>query len=143
MTLKLPQGYETRIGEGGTSLSSGQKQRIGLARAVYGNPFLVVLDEPDANLDADGERALTQTIAKLRAAGCIPIVVSHRATALATLDMALLLFNGRMVAFGPRERVFDLIAKSTGAGSPGMAVQRQPIVGSATQTPPLVLHAAG
>jgi ATP-binding cassette, subfamily C, bacterial PrsD len=116
MALRLPNGYATRIGEGGASLSSGQRQRIGLARAVYGNPFLVVLDEPDANLDAEGEKALCETIARLRAAGSIPVVVSHRPAALAALNMALLLYNGRTVAFGTREQILDLIAKTAAAG---------------------------
>jgi ATP-binding cassette subfamily C protein PrsD len=140
MTLGLPNGYATRIGEGGASLSSGQRQRIGLARAVYGNPFLVVLDEPDANLDAEGERALCQTIARLCAAGSIPVVVSHRTAALAQLNMALLLYNGRTVAFGAREQVFDLIAKSKAAGG-----QRKSPVATpwTSQTPSRVLHAAG
>ncbi len=142
MTLRLADGYATRIGEGGTVLSSGQRQRIGLARAVYGNPFLVVLDEPDANLDAEGERALTQTIAQLRATGRIPIVVSHRTTALAALNMALVLSNGKMIAFGPRQQVFDLVARSAAAGSLGSAERKGPVAATG-QTPSRVLHAAG
>ncbi len=143
LALRLPHGYATRIGEGGASLSSGQRQRIGLARAVYGNPFLVVLDEPDANLDAEGERALCLTIAKLRTTGCIPVVVSHRTTALASLNMALLMYNGRAVAFGAREQIFDLIARST-TTAPPRSPRREPVVASSTgQTPPRVLHAAG
>jgi PrtD family type I secretion system ABC transporter len=119
MILRLPNGYATQIGEGGTSLSSGQRQRIGLARAVFGDPFLVVLDEPDANLDAEGEKALTRTIAALRTAGRIPIVVSHRANVLSALNMAMLLYDGRMIAFGTREQVFEQVARS--------AAQRVPV----------------
>jgi len=142
MTLRLPHGYATRVGEGGAELSSGQRQRIGLARAVYGNPFLVVLDEPDANLDTEGERALAQTLAKLRTMGCIPVVVSHRTTALASLNMALLLYGGKSIAFGTREQVFDLISRSTAAGSP--VPQRQSVPASTFgQTSSRVLHVAG
>src|SRR5712671_7327645 len=114
MILRLPNGYETEIGEGGASLSSGQRQRIGLARAVFGAPFLVVLDEPDANLDVDGEKALTRTILTLRAARKIPIVISHRANVLAALNMALVIYAGRMIAFGARDKVFEQMARSAG-----------------------------
>jgi ATP-binding cassette, subfamily C, bacterial PrsD len=104
--LRLPEGYATRIGEGGMSLSAGQRQRIGLARAVFGDPFLVVLDEPNANLDAEGEQALTRAIQALRAARSIVIVISHRPSALAALDMALVLYDGKAIAFGRRDEVF-------------------------------------
>jgi ATP-binding cassette subfamily C protein PrsD len=114
MILRLPNGYETEIGEGGASLSSGQRQRVGLARAVFGAPFLVVLDEPDANLDLDGEKALTRTILTLRNAGKIPIVISHRANVLAALNMAVVIYAGRMIAFGHRHQVFEQMARSVG-----------------------------
>ncbi len=110
MIVRLPDGYSTRIGEGGMSLSAGQRQRLGLARAVFGDPFLVVLDEPNANLDADGEAALTRAIERLRNDGCIVIVVSHRASALSALDMASVMYDGRMIAFGPREEIFARVA---------------------------------
>jgi ATP-binding cassette, subfamily C, bacterial PrsD len=113
MILHLPHGYATRIGEGGMSLSAGQRQRIGLARAVFANPFLVVLDEPNANLDAEGENALTKAIEVLRGAACIVIVVSHRPSALAALNMAMVLYEGQAIAFGPREEVFARIARSS------------------------------
>ncbi len=106
MIVRLADGYATRIGEGGMSLSAGQRQRIGLARAVFGGPFLVVLDEPNANLDAEGEAALTRAIETLRNDGCIVIVVSHRASSLAALNMASVMYDGRMIAFGPREEIF-------------------------------------
>jgi ATP-binding cassette, subfamily C, bacterial PrsD len=111
MILRLPEGYSTRIGEGGTALSAGQRQRIGLARSIYGNPFLIVLDEPNANLDAEGEIALTAAVQALRAKGCIVIVVSHRTSSLAALNMAMVLYEGRAVAFGPREDVFARVAR--------------------------------
>jgi ATP-binding cassette, subfamily C, type I secretion system permease/ATPase len=110
MIVRLPDGYSTRIGEGGMSLSAGQRQRLGLARAMFGDPFLVVLDEPNANLDSDGEAALTRAIERLRNDGCIVIVVSHRASALSALDMASVMYDGRMIAFGPREEIFARVA---------------------------------
>jgi ABC-type protease/lipase transport system fused ATPase/permease subunit len=119
--LRLPQGYATRIGQGGMSLSAGQRQRIGLARAVFGDPFLVVLDEPNANLDADGENALGHAIQTLRRNGSIVIVISHRPSALAVLDMAMVLYEGRAIAFGPREQIFARIR--TEAGRPAPAAQ--------------------
>jgi ATP-binding cassette subfamily C protein PrsD len=123
MILRLPNGYSTRIGEGGMSLSAGQRQRIGLARAVFGDPFLIVLDEPNANLDADGENALSKAIETLRGGHRIVVVVSHRPSALASLNMALVLYEGRTIAFGPREETFANVARaavhraSTGSAS--------------------------
>jgi ATP-binding cassette, subfamily C, bacterial PrsD len=113
MILRLPEGYATRIGERGTALSGGQRQRVGLARAVFGNPFLIVLDEPNANLDADGENGLVRAIETLRQRGSIVIVVSHRPNALAALNVAMVLYEGRMIAFGPREDVFARVARPT------------------------------
>jgi PrtD family type I secretion system ABC transporter len=112
--LRLPEGYSTRIGEGGMSLSAGQRQRVGLARAVFGDPFLIVLDEPNANLDADGENALTRAIQILRLQGCIVIVISHRPSALAALNMALVLYDGKAIAFGPCEEIFARVRNATG-----------------------------
>jgi ATP-binding cassette, subfamily C, bacterial PrsD len=106
MILRLPNGYGTRIGEGGMALSAGQRQRVGLARAVFGNPFLVVLDEPNANLDTEGEIALSKAIEILRGGNSIVIVISHRPSALSALDMAMLLHRGRVITFGQREEVF-------------------------------------
>jgi ABC-type protease/lipase transport system fused ATPase/permease subunit len=120
MIVRLPDGYATRIGEGGMSLSAGQRQRLGLARAVFGNPFLVVLDEPNANLDTDGENALTRAIEILRRHGCIVIVVSHRPSSLSALNMAMVLYEGRMIAFGPRDEIFARVARS--ARQPSAAV---------------------
>ena len=116
--LRLPEGYSTRIGQGGASLSAGQRQRVGLARAVYGDPFLVVLDEPNANLDAEGENALGRAIQLLRRSGSIVIVISHRPNALAALDMALVLYEGKAIAFGPSAEVF---ARVSGAAPPAVA----------------------
>ncbi len=106
LILKFDNGYETRIGEGGSALSAGQRQRIGLARALFRDPFLVVLDEPNANLDAEGEVAVVQAIAGVRRRGGIAVVVAHRPSALGVVDQVLLMENGRQKAFGPRDEVF-------------------------------------
>jgi ABC-type protease/lipase transport system fused ATPase/permease subunit len=110
MILRLPDGYDTRIGERGTSLSAGQRQRIGLARAVFGRPFLAVLDEPNANLDGAGENALVGAIETLRSQQSIVIVISHRPNALAALNMTMVIRDGESIAFGPREEVFARVA---------------------------------
>lgn len=109
LVLSFPDAYSTRIGEGGMSLSAGQRQRIGLARALYGNPFLVVLDEPSSNLDSEGEEALTEAILNIRRRGGIAIIVAHRPKALDGVDHALVLSEGRMQSFGPRD---DVLRKS-------------------------------
>jgi PrtD family type I secretion system ABC transporter len=118
LVLRLPNGYSTRIGQGGLSLSAGQRQRIGLARAIYGDPFLVVLDEPNANLDADGEAALSQAIQILRQRKSIVIVISHRPSVIAALDMALVLYEGRSIAFGSCQEIFARIGNSRTKGAP-------------------------
>jgi ATP-binding cassette subfamily C protein len=105
LVVSLPNGYETQIGESGTALSAGQRQRIGLARALYGDPFLVVLDEPDANLDVDGGYALAKAILSVRTRGGIVIVVAHRHSTLAHLDFLLALQHGQMLAVGPKDAV--------------------------------------
>jgi ABC-type protease/lipase transport system fused ATPase/permease subunit len=93
---------------------------------VFGDPFLVVLDEPDANLDVDGEKALTHTILALRTARKIPIVISHRANVLAALNMALVIYAGRMVAFGARDEVFEQVARSAGHRMPATSAPQGP-----------------
>lgn len=105
MIVNLPDGYQTRMGEGGSLLSAGQRQRIGLARALFGNPFLVVLDEPNSNLDAEGEQALTQAILATRLRGGVVIVVAHRPSALVALNHVLVLNRGRIQSFGERDEV--------------------------------------
>ena len=105
LIVRLPDGYQTGLGPNGTSLSAGQRQRIGLARALYDNPFLVVLDEPNSNLDAEGEAALSEAIKGVRERGGIVIVVAHRPSALAAVDMLGVVQAGKLVAFGPKEQI--------------------------------------
>jgi ATP-binding cassette subfamily C exporter for protease/lipase len=107
LVLGLPDGYDTLIREGGRELSRGQRQRVGIARALLGSPQLVVLDEPNAHLDADGERALDQVIADLTQDGVTVVVVTHRSSVLGALQKFLVLEAGRMEMLGPREDVTD------------------------------------
>lgn len=137
--LRLPDGYATRVGSGGMSLSAGQRQRVGLARAVFGDPFLIVLDEPNANLDTEGEQALTRAIQAMRAAGSIVIVISHRPSALAALDMALVLYDGKAIAFGRRDEVFarvsaagQQVAAQRAAAAPKVARRAASLEGAAS-----------
>jgi ATP-binding cassette subfamily C protein len=114
MIVRLPNGYETQIAEGGSALSAGQRQRVALARALYHDPFLVVLDEPNSNLDAEGEEALTQAILSVRARGGIVIIVAHRPSALAAVDKILIMKDGRMQAFGPKDEVLAKLRRPAG-----------------------------
>lgn len=118
LILRLPDGYDTRIGEGGSGLSAGQRQRVGLARALYRDPFLVVLDEPNANLDSEGENALTQAILGVRQRGGICVVVAHRPSALAALDLILMMADGRAQAFGPKDEILKRVLRPTPAPAP-------------------------
>ena len=121
MITELPNGYETEIGDAGTRLSGGQRQRLGLARAVYGEPRLIVLDEPNANLDTAGESALAAAIAELKSRGTALVIVGHRPSTLAQADKLMLLRDGHIELFGPREEVLqtlrDATAKSRAAES--------------------------
>jgi ATP-binding cassette subfamily C protein len=109
MIVKMRDGYDTQIGEQGHVLSAGQAQRIGLARALYGEPFLIVLDEPNSNLDTEGDEALTRAVRAARERGAIVIVVAHRPIGIEGVDMLLVLNDGRMQAFGPKEAVLGQV----------------------------------
>jgi ATP-binding cassette subfamily C protein len=115
LIVKLPEGYETPIGDAGANLSAGQRQRIALARALYRDPFLVVLDEPNSNLDSDGEEALTAAMLSVRARGGIVFVIAHRASALAAVDHVLVLHQGRQQAFGPKDEVLRNVLRPASA----------------------------
>jgi ABC-type protease/lipase transport system fused ATPase/permease subunit len=109
MVLRLPAAYETPVGEGGMLLSGGQRQRVALARAVFGEPRLVVLDEPNSNLDAEGEAALVRCMRGLKERGITVLVVTHRLGLLRGADKALMLANGKMEAYGPCPEVLQKI----------------------------------
>ncbi len=117
MILRFPKGYDTPIGEAGGMLSGGQRQRIGLARAVYGDPVLVVLDEPNANLDDVGEQALVRTVQGLKAAGKTVFLITHRPGILAVADRILILRDGLVQADGPRDEVLAALRASQAAAS--------------------------
>jgi len=110
MILRLPNGYETPVGEVGNYLSGGQRQRVGLARAIYGEPSLIVLDEPNANLDDVGERALTQAIQDLKALGKTIILITHRPNILGITDRILVMQQGAMQVYGPRDDVLAFMS---------------------------------
>ncbi|MDY0269044.1 type I secretion system permease/ATPase [Trichloromonas sp.] len=116
LILNLPKGYDTRIGEGGQVLSGGQRQRIGLARALYKQPRLVILDEPNSNLDEEGEAALVRSFSELKKQGTTLVIVSHKPALLAGVDKVLMLKNGQLALFGPRNAVFSKLMESQGQG---------------------------
>jgi ATP-binding cassette subfamily C protein len=124
LIVNLPQGYDTAVGENGSALSAGQAQRIALARALYRDPFLVVLDEPNSNLDAEGDEALTQSILGIRARGAIAVVVAHRPSAIAGVDYILVMAKGRQQQFGLKEAILNrVIAPPTPARALKVAEQ--------------------
>ena len=133
LILHFPQGYDTPIGVGGSFLSGGQRQRIALARAVYGHPSLVVLDEPNANLDDQGELALVKAIAGLKKAGCTVVLITHRTSVISSVDKVLALREGQVAAFGPRDEVLKGLAEGAAqakrkAAMPVPAAGQGPVV---------------
>ena len=134
MILRMPKGYDTPIGEGGSMLSGGQRQRVALARAVYGKPALVVLDEPNANLDEVGEAALARSVQQLRERGASVVLVTHRPSALALADRLLLLADGQLQAEGPRDAVLAAIRQQAQAHAQAQAQTRQAAAGEPPST---------
>jgi ABC-type protease/lipase transport system fused ATPase/permease subunit len=125
MILGLPDGYGTKLGEGGANLSGGQRQRIALARALYGDPFLVVLDEPNSNLDSEGDAALTGAIASVRQRGGSVIVIAHRPAALSAVDKLAMLVNGQIHTMGAKQEVLAKVIQPVQGQGQGESV-RQP-----------------
>jgi PrtD family type I secretion system ABC transporter len=126
MILRLDQGYATELGEGGARLSGGQRQRIALARALYGRPRLVVLDEPNANLDGEGEAALNQAIAELKAQGTTLVVIGHRPSTFVAVDKLLVLVEGAVQHFGHRSEVLERITRRIVHPAPGGGIRVAP-----------------
>jgi len=130
--MALPQGYESAIGDDGCFLSGGQRQRVGLARAIFGNPHLLVLDEPNSSLDEAGEQALVQTLLALKAQGTTILVITHRTSVLQAVDLMLLLVEGQVKAYGPRDQV--LAALQQGKAQAPAALANPPAAPGTAQT---------
>ncbi len=128
LIVKLPEGYETQVGESGSALSAGQAQRIALARALYGDPFLVVLDEPNSNLDYEGDEALARAVMSVRNRGGIAVIIAHRPSALEAVDLVLVMANGRMQhPVGPKETVLAKVLQRPAQPQPLKVVPGAPV----------------
>ena len=123
MILRFPKGYDTPIGRSGSFLSGGQRQRIGLARALYGDPSLVVLDEPNSNLDEAGEAALVQAVMELKAHGKTVVVITHRTSIIGVVDKILFLREGQLQLFGPRQEVLATLVRAQQQAAQAPAAQ--------------------
>lgn len=136
MILQLPEGYSTQVGVAGAYLSGGQRQRVALARALYGDPPLLILDEPNANLDEAGELALDMALQSLRKKGQTVLIVSHRPTAIRNCDLMLMMQTGQVTLYGPRDQVLAVLAKAAQAvGQPGAAAPGAPAARPPAQPP--------
>ena len=111
MILALPKGYDTQIGDQGAALSGGQRQRIGLARALYGDPRVIVLDEPNSNLDEEGEASLAQAVLNLKRQQATLILVTHKASILSIVDNIMMVQDGQIALCGPRQEVLAKLAE--------------------------------
>jgi ATP-binding cassette subfamily C protein len=118
MIIKMREGYDTQVGEQGAALSAGQAQRVALARALFGDPFLIVLDEPNSNLDTEGDEALTRAIRSARDRGAIVVVVAHRPIGIEAVDQLLVLKDGRVQAFGPKDAVLSQVLQRVAPPTP-------------------------
>jgi PrtD family type I secretion system ABC transporter len=123
LILRLPKGYETELGEGGAVLSAGQRQRVGLARTLFGEPKLIILDEPNANLDPDGEAALLAALRRVKERGATIVLISHKPSTFALADKILLLINGQIADYGPRDEVMARFAPKPQKAQPEKPVK--------------------
>jgi ATP-binding cassette, subfamily C, bacterial exporter for protease/lipase len=119
MILDLPQQYDTMLGSGGVGLSGGQRQRLGLARALLGDPSLLVLDEPNANLDTAGEEALKRALLAFKERGATIVVITHRTTVLEVVDALMVLRGGQLEMIGPPDAVYEHLKQTSNRPSVG------------------------
>ena len=125
MILRLPDGYDTLLGLGGKGLSAGQAQAVALARALYGGPRLLLLDEPNAHLDSEGEARLLRTLREQKAQGVSALIVAHRTGVLAAVDRLMVMRDGRIELFGPRDEVLARLSASNVTAHPNPVTRAQ------------------
>ncbi|MEK7792753.1 MAG: ATP-binding cassette domain-containing protein, partial [Pseudomonadota bacterium] len=125
MILNMPEGYDTQLGDGGTGLSGGQKQRLGLARAMYDDPSLIVLDEPNSNLDDVGEQALLAALIDLRKRGKTIVLITHRTSVISVTNKILLLQDGVAKMFGPTDQVLAALTQQQQQAQQALLQQQQ------------------